>query len=160
MIQPRVAAAGALPLSKMYSSLLPSTNSWPGLMPPLIHVGWRIDEDRVIDWCQKNDCAVKIPSDDGPIVDFISSSLQGIRVLVKMADAETLHPYIAIPYTTADDSTWMLAFATNHNLLQKRLDAQGILRLRNLLKQAGWTDPDETEKWYLDHEFWEWKRRR
>jgi len=154
-------------MEKLPSSLV--LRGDPDLMPPVLHYGWVIDENILIDFARRGRITCRLKTtwftedgeeeeeDDAKRYSSANPNLSFVMAHALVAKAKDLEitnvPDISlvIDPSSKDRTAWVISLITNHTLKTSFIDRPDIKKLAEDLNLAG------NPMWYLDycHSQWE-----
>ena len=135
--------------------LIPN-DSFPHL-PPILHLGWSIDEDKLLEWCASEGFQRTTTDINGHwVFDYTGTVAGALHYFAQRAGAKAFEPYIQL--TSHRREPVIVALISNYTV-DVELDGRRaeIFALGSLLRREGILSRDSVAaKWYIDYKEWQW----
>ena len=155
LAQPYSVASEAEPLKSIPTCLIP--NDHMRYLPPILHFGWAIDEDKLLEWCVTEGFHRTTTDINGhDVFDYTGTVSGALHYFAQRSGAGMFSPYIQL--TCHRREPIIAALASNY-LMPDGLSGRKteILALGSLLKREGLLKRDSVAaRWHLDFKDWRW----
>jgi hypothetical protein len=126
-------------------------------LPPILHLGWSIDEDKLLEWCATEGFQRSTTDINGHwVFDYTETVTGALLYFAQRSGAKTFKPYIQLTCHTREPV--IIALTSNYTL-NRELDGRRpeIFALDSLLRREGFLTRDSlVAKWYIDFKEWQW----
>jgi hypothetical protein len=126
-------------------------------LPPVLHLGWSIDEDKLLEWCALEGFQRTITDINGHYVfDYAGTVSGALHYFAQRSGAGTFEPYIQL--TCHRREPIVIALASNY-LVSDGLEGRRweISTLGSLLRRESLLIRDSAAaRWYIDFKEWQW----
>jgi hypothetical protein len=126
-------------------------------LPPILHLGWSIDEDKLLDWCVTEGFERTTTDINGhDVFDYTGTVGGALQYLAERSGAWMFHPYLQL--TCHRREPIVVALMSNY-LVSNQLEGRRaeILAFGSLLQREGLLNRDSMgARWYIDFKEWQW----
>jgi len=126
-------------------------------LPPILHLGWSIDEDKLLEWCASEGFQRSTTDINGhDVFDYSGTVAGALRYFAQRSGAGMFDPYIQL---TCHRREPIIVALTSNYLVGDQLEGRRteILALGALLQREGLLNRDSmAARWYLDFKEWQW----
>ena len=153
--QPYTIASEAEPLKSMPLCLIPKDSMRK--LPPLLHLGWSIDEGKLLEWCASEGFQRTTTDINGhDVFDYTGTMTGALRYFAQRSGAGMFDPYIQL---TCHRKEPVIVALTSNYLVSDELDGRRseVFALASLLQREGLLSRSSmAARWYLDLKEWQW----
>ena len=153
--QPYKIASEAEPLKSMPGCLIPKDTMRQ--LPPILHLGWSIDEDKLLEWCASEGFERTITDINGHhVFDYTGTMAGALHYFAQRSGAGMFDPYIQL---TCHRREPVIIAITSNYLVSDKLEGRRVevFALGSLLQREGLLNRDSmAARWYLDFKEWQW----
>jgi len=126
-------------------------------LPPILHLGWSIDEDKLLEWCANEGFQRTITDINGhDVFDYSGTVAGALHYFAQRSGAGMFSPYIQL--TCHRREPIIVALVSNY-LVADQLEGRRteILALGSLFQREDLLNRDSmAARWYLDFKEWQW----
>lgn len=152
---PYIITSEAEPLKTMPICLVP--NDSMRQLPPILHLGWSIDEGRLLEWCSSEGFHRTTTDINGHhVFDYPGTVAGALHYFAQRSGAGMFEPYIQL---TSHRGEPVIVAITSNYLLSDELEGRtmDIHALGSLLQREGLLHRDsKAARWYIDFKQWRW----
>lgn len=126
-------------------------------LPPILHLGWSIDEDRLLEWSASEGFQRTTTDINGHhVFDYTGTVAGALHYFAQRSGAVMFEPYIQL--TCHRREPVMIALISNYTISDDLEGAKmAVFALGALLQREGLLIRDSTSaRWYLDFKEWQW----
>ena len=153
--QPYITTSEAEPLKSMPLCLIP--NDTMRQLPPILHFGWSIDQDKFLEWCVSEGFQRTTTDINGHYVfDHAGTVAGALHYFAQRSGAGMFQPYFQL--TCHRREPVIIALTSNYTV-SDQLDGtrSEIFALGSLLQKEGLLNRSSAAaRWYIDFKEWQW----
>jgi hypothetical protein len=126
-------------------------------LPPILHLGWSIDEDKLLEWCDTEGFQRSTTDINGHwVFDYTGTAAGALLYFAQRSGAGTFVPYVQL---TCHKREPIIIALTSNYALSDELDRRRseIFAFGSLLLREGLLTRDSAAaRWYIDFNEWQW----
>jgi hypothetical protein len=126
-------------------------------LPPVLHLGWPIDEVKLLEWCADEGFERTTTDINGhSVFDYTGTVTGALHYFAERSGAGMFHPY---PELTCHRREPLIVAVMSNYSVSDQLERRRaeILALGSMLRREGLLNRDSMgARWYLDFKEWQW----